>query len=72
MIEFNVNNTPSWALKVIFWRIDFDGKGTYTRDMFMFYDTYRENYYFKMFDGWRMHNLSNYMGIITVWYFKPN
>lgn len=71
MIEFNVNNIPLWAIKLIFWRIDFELKGTYSRDMFIFYNTYRENYYFKMQTGWKIHNLSNW-GIITVWYFKPN
>jgi len=72
MIEFNINNIPAWAIKLIFWRIDFELKGTYSRDMFIFYHTYRENYYFKMNDGWKIHNISNYGIFITVWYFKPD
>ena len=72
MIEFNVISLPSLLLSTFFYRIDFIYKGLYTREMFLSYHTYRENYYFKMSDGWKVHNLSNYMGIITVWYFKPS
>ena len=72
MIEFNTPSLPTWLFKLFFYRIDFEGKGKYTREMFLFYDTYRENYYYKMQTEWKMHNLSNYMGIITVWYYKPD
>jgi hypothetical protein len=70
-MRFNIPSPLSWILKLFFYRIDFKDKGIYTRESFLFYDTYRENYYYKMDDGWRIHHLSNY-GIITVWYFKPN
>ena len=57
--------------KTNFFRIDFTDKGIYTREMFLFYNTYRENYYYKMQQGWTIHTVSNY-GIITVWYYKAN
>jgi len=72
MTEFNVSFVPAWMLTLFFFRIDFIHKGTYSREMFLSYHVYRENYYSKMRDGWKIHNLSNYMGIITVWYFKPD
>ena len=72
MIEFNISALPIWLVRIFFYRIDFIHKGIYSREMFLSYHSYRENYYFKMNDGWKVHNLSNYVGIITIWYFKPD
>ena len=72
MIILNVPNIHLWLIKLIFFNIDFDNSGKYTREVFISYHTYRENYYYKMQNDWHMHKLSNYLGIITVWYFKPN
>lgn len=72
MIEFNLQDYCPKTLKLFFWRIDFNAPGKYTREMFILYHYYKENYYYKMQNDWHMHNLSNYLGIITVWYFKPD
>lgn len=71
-MRFNIPSPLSWILKLFFYRIDFDNKGEYTREMFINYQPYADNYYHKLDNDWRIHNISTYGGIITVWYFKPN
>jgi len=71
MIEYD-KMLPVWLVRLIFFRIDFTQKGNYRRKQFLLYNNYKVDYYDMMSDGARMHSLSNYFGIITVWYFKPN
>jgi hypothetical protein len=59
-------------IPLFFWKIDFSNAGTYSREMFLAYDVYRANYYGYIEAGWGIHHLSDYAGIITVWYFKAD
>ena len=69
MIEYN-KILPNWLVRFIFHKIDFIEKGDYERKQFISYDTYRKDYYDMMDEGYKIHSLSNYFGVITVWYFK--
>jgi hypothetical protein len=71
----NLNlNTPfiGWLFSVLFWKVDFEKKGIYTRIMFFEYDSYEKDYYNKIDTGWDIHHLNTCCNIITVWYFKAN
>jgi len=71
MIEYN-KILPAWLVQLIFFRIDFIKKGDYERKQFISYEKYKVDYYDMMDEGYLVHNLSNYFGIITIWYFKAN